>query len=307
MQHEDLKFSAHIHDQELILSADGESSSNRASHVRAHLEHCWECRARMAELESTIMSFARTHRQTLDSHLPAIAGPRALLTARMSQQSSKQTPAHSRWHPHFSSLASLFVLCGILVGGGLVGIFAIRTLLTRDGSARLALADQPVKPNHTLTPGTTRPVSMGDMCSMSHEEVVKDVPTDLRAQVFAEYGVASANAGDYEIDYLIAPGLGGTEDIHNLWPEPYHSSVWNARVKDQLEERLHQLVCAHMLDLDTAQKDIATDWIAAYKKYFHTYRPDLRQSAALSERSLNDRRPLNQWNPREWKSLSESG
>jgi len=34
-------------------------------------------------------------------------------------------------------------------------------------------------------------------------------------------------------------------------------------VKDRLEQRLHQLVCAGQLDLATAQHDIATDWIGA--------------------------------------------
>jgi hypothetical protein len=47
----------------------------------------------------------------------------------------------------------------------------------------------------------------------------------------------------------------------------------NAHVKDTLKERLHQLVCSGRLDLSTAQRDIATDWIAAFKKYFHTERP----------------------------------
>jgi hypothetical protein len=108
---------------------------------------------------------------------------------------------------------------------------------------------------------------------MAHEDVVREVPTSLCQQVFQEYGIANARADDYEIDYLIAPGLGGVEDIHNLWPEPYTSSMWNARVKDALEEHLHQLVCAGKVDLSTAQNDIATDWIAAYKKYFHTDRP----------------------------------
>jgi hypothetical protein len=42
---------------------------------------------------------------------------------------------------------------------------------------------------------------------------------------------------------------------------------WNAHVKDALEERLHQLVCAGSIDLPTAQQAIATDWISAYKKY----------------------------------------
>ena len=68
------------------------------------------------------------------------------------------------------------------------------------------------------------------------------------------------------MDYLITPDLGGTESIRNLWPQPY-SARWNARVKDQLETRLHQLVCEGKLDLATAQHDISSDWIGAYRKY----------------------------------------
>ncbi|MGB7281143.1 MAG: hypothetical protein WBE13_02680 [Candidatus Acidiferrum sp.] len=108
---------------------------------------------------------------------------------------------------------------------------------------------------------------------MAHEEVVRQVPAVLRQRIFREYGIMNANAEDYEIDFLIAPGLGGAEDIRNLWPEPYNSPMWNAHVKDALEERLHHLVCSGRLDLSTAQRDIATDWIAAYKKYFRTNKP----------------------------------
>jgi hypothetical protein len=108
---------------------------------------------------------------------------------------------------------------------------------------------------------------------MVHEEVVRDVSATVRQEVLEEYGIKDAHAADYEIDFLIAPGLGGAEDIHNLWPQSYKPSTWNAHVKDALEERLHNLVCAGDLDLSTAQRDIAADWIAAYKKYFHTDRP----------------------------------
>jgi hypothetical protein len=38
-------------------------------------------------------------------------------------------------------------------------------------------------------------------------------------------------------------------------------------VKDVLERRLHNLVCAGKVDLKTAQHEIATDWIKAYQKY----------------------------------------
>jgi hypothetical protein len=38
-------------------------------------------------------------------------------------------------------------------------------------------------------------------------------------------------------------------------------------MKDRLENRLHQMVCAGQLDLTTAQQAIASDWVAAYKRY----------------------------------------
>ena len=109
---------------------------------------------------------------------------------------------------------------------------------------------------------------------MAHEEVVKAVPETLRQLVFQEYGIANVHADNYEVDYLITPGLGGADDIRNLWPEPNASAIWNSRVKDALEERLHQLVCSGKLDLPTAQREIAIDWIAAYKKYFPNNEPN---------------------------------
>jgi hypothetical protein len=91
--------------------------------------------------------------------------------------------------------------------------------------------------------------------------------------VLQEYGVAGAQTQGYELDYLISPQLGGTDDIRNLWPEPELSTAWNADAKDALEGRLHQLVCQGKINLATAQRDLATDWISAYKQYFHTDRP----------------------------------
>ena len=49
--------------------------------------------------------------------------------------------------------------------------------------------------------------------------------------------------------------------------------LWNAHIKDQLEDRLHQMVCRGDVDLATAQRDISADWIAAYRKYFHVNDP----------------------------------
>jgi hypothetical protein len=95
----------------------------------------------------------------------------------------------------------------------------------------------------------------------------------LQRRVFEEYGIPGAEPRAYEVDYLITPALGGADDIRNLWPQSYSSAVWNARVKDALEDRLHDLVCGGNLDLVAAQRDISSDWIAAYKKYFQTDKP----------------------------------
>lgn len=127
-------------------------------------------------------------------------------------------------------------------------------------------------PERKLTPGVTRPVNTQEICRLSNGGNNAEVPPQMRRAVFQEYGIANARPEDYEVDYLISPALGGAANIGNLWPEPY-STVWNAHVKDALENRLHQLVCAGRVPLATAQHDISTDWISAYKKYFGSDRP----------------------------------
>ncbi len=264
----------HISDQDLLRSADGELPSIHARQVRAHLAACWLCRTRLAEIEATITDFVHVHRNTFDPQLPPAVGPRALLKSRLAEAAATSV---RRFRPKFLQF---------FFPRGVAAYVAVALLLIAAGSALLMQPFSPPRPptssipienaaipDPTLTPGATRPISISDACSIAHEEVIHDVPASLRQQVLHEYGIPSARAEDYEIDLLIAPRLGGSDDIHNLWPEPYTLPTWNARVKDALEEHLHQMVCQGTLDLRTAQRDISTDWIAAYKKYFHTERP----------------------------------
>jgi hypothetical protein len=58
--------------------------------------------------------------------------------------------------------------------------------------------------------------------------------------------------------------------------------VWSAPVKDQLEDRLRRMVCRGDVALGTAQRDISTDWIAAYRKYFHADQPVSTDSPSAS-------------------------
>jgi hypothetical protein len=130
-------------------------------------------------------------------------------------------------------------------------------------------------PRPSLTPGAATNIPL-DACLASaryYDDNSSAVPVSERKEVFREYGMDYRRAGHYELDYLITPALGGTNDIHNLWPEPYDSTEWNAHVKDQLEDYLHQMVCSGQIDPATAQHDIAANWIEAYKHYFHTNKP----------------------------------
>jgi hypothetical protein len=253
----------HLSDEDILLILDGESSRRLARSAQAHLAACWECRSRMGELEGTIEAFVSLHRRSLDPELPDSTGPTALLRARLAEAASERTTSTPSVFLRLPVLARTFAyLCAAVFVAGLGSLF----LFKHPQPHPLTLANRTV-PDPSLTPGATRPVSLGDVCSMPHEEVVHDVSGSLRQQVFREYGIVNPRPEDYEVDYLIAPGLGGTEDIRNLWPEPSTSSTWNAHKKDALEERLHELVCDGELDLNTAQKAIATDWITAYEKY----------------------------------------
>jgi hypothetical protein len=147
-------------------------------------------------------------------------------------------------------------------------------LLSRNGwqGAGVVQAAVVSAPDPRLTPGVTLLISGPALCSQPNPNN-KTVPAALQRKVFAEYGISGAPSRAYEVDYLVTPALGGADDIHNLWPHSYSATIWNAQVKDALEDRLHELVCAGRLELREAQQEIAADWIATYRKYFHTDQP----------------------------------
>jgi hypothetical protein len=131
----------------------------------------------------------------------------------------------------------------------------------------------PILPDPKLTPGDVLNVTREDICTPGYTKRVRDVPAAVKRQVYAEYGITSYKRGEFEVDHLISLELGGSNSIRNLWPESYKTKPWNAHVKDAVENELHRRVCSGELDLKTAQREIATDWVAAYKKYFHTEVP----------------------------------
>jgi hypothetical protein len=267
----------HLSNEELLLFADGEISLRQMARTKAHLAACWDCRARLRNIEATITDFLHLHHRTLDPQLPPSAGPRALLRARLIAETSvRRQPWFHRFQRTFGFGKWVYACAVILAVLGTA--FAYHLLPLRARSPRLAasrLANGFV-PDHRLTPGAVRPMTVSEVCEVNYSDDAGRIPASVKRTVFSEYGISTAQSAEgksYELDYLISPQLGGTDDIRNLWPEPTSSGGWNLRVKDTLEDRLHHMVCQGKLDLSTAQSELATDWIGAYKRYFHSELP----------------------------------
>jgi hypothetical protein len=265
----------HLTDQEILLVSDDELNPSQRIRVHAHLDSCAACRARLAEIKFTLAEFALLRQSDVsEQQLPPADVPRAVLQARLAESAASRRrrlwPAIGLFRPARTQWA----VVGAALLFATLGILAIRhqAHLSEVGPALAETAPGPI-PDKDLTPGATLPVTTAEVCRAAGTEETHAIPPSMRQKVFREYQTPESRAAEYEVDFLITPGLGGADDIRNLWPEPYSSTVWNAHVKDALEDRLHDLVCAGELDLTTAQHDIATDWISAYKKYFHTQNP----------------------------------
>jgi len=265
---------SHLSDRDLLLEADGELSASESARVRSHLSACWTCRTRRQELNDAVGDFVRAYRRTIDPQVHSPDGPRALLRARINQLEKSGSEG---WQ---ISLRGTF---GRWVFGALIAacIVLIALIVYPSLAPHHVLASTVTVPDPRLTPGAAVLVDRERVCRTANTKN-KAVPRELERAVLKEYGLGSAEVRAYEVDYLITPGLGGADDIHNLWPESNSATIWNAHVKDSLEDHLRDLVCRGEVDLATAQREIAVNWIEAYKKYFHTDRP-------LAE-DLHDRR-----------------
>jgi hypothetical protein len=261
-----LRKSLHLSDQELLLWADGEVSSRRAAEIQRHVSACWTCRARMAELERAIADFIHLYRGELDAKLPPVEGPRALLKARLAERAAATAAGSGNWFIRAWQVRAAGALAALLLMAG------IATRMLPHGNPGGGVS---AVPNVSLTPGATNPIGVQDICSVRFSSNDPEVPDALKREVWKEYGLNDVSANAYEIDYLVTPQLGGATNIRNLWPQSSLNTVWNARVKDALEDRLHNMVCSGQLDLATAQREISQDWVAAYKKHFRTKTPVL--------------------------------
>ena len=263
--------------KELLAYLDGELSPRAQADVETHVKACAGCQRQLNDLSIAGSEIAARGASTQEEETGEKA--RIAFESRLQQMAAmsavRRRPvfAWSRSLVHAAALIALTVMSGMLL------------------ELRLKAHDQArALPNPAFTPGATRQVSLNEICAANDDEVVREVPAATQQRVFGEYGLSRARPGDFEVDYLITPGLGGADDVANLWPQP-HRSEWNSYVKDQLEDRLHHMVCRGQISLPDAQRAIASNWIDAYKRYFNTDQP-LHADAPADKPAVEIDQPL---------------
>lgn len=270
----------HPSNRELVQSIDGELPARRLVSVDAHLAWCEACRARRHAFEQTLHDAKEVFRPV------AIERPnleaRARLEVALADRSNQPhgSWAVRSWQPG-STLRAAVTCAAVFAAALLLGLHG--STKSTDVAMKAIPGEWHALPIAVFTPGAVRPARAGELCSERYPSGPPVVPASMARQVLHNYGLDDAPLDAFELDYLITPELGGALDASNLWPQPYQKQTWNALVKDELERLLPDLVCSGRVTLEVAQRDIASDWIAAYRKYFRTRDP-LANSFGLSRK-----------------------
>jgi hypothetical protein len=269
-------YTRHPNDHDILLALDREVPAPRRADVEAHLSDCPLCRTRRDRFSAvTEVLAARSRCDAVDGD--EIGRSKARLRSKLAEAADLRRPWRTRLSPVPASgsrwLAAAAMAALLLVPAA--GLWKWDRL-----QSAIAAGEDGTLPIASLTPGATWNVTAEDVCSPGTREY-RPVSEAVRVEVLHAYGMETVPRGDYELDYLVTPELGGAPDARNLWPQLYASRRWNAHVKDRLEQLLPRLICDGTVELETAQREIAADWIAAYKKYFKTDVP-LRSHASAS-------------------------
>ncbi|MEQ1898711.1 MAG: zf-HC2 domain-containing protein [Vicinamibacterales bacterium] len=268
----------HPGDDLLMLAREGALSRREQARVQAHLAGCPACQRRHEALDLAAAELMQAFRTASPVPTPASTGDARLrLEAALREEAARWEG--SRWlrlrrslvlqvRPLRMAAATAALALAVVWVSGAVRTPSSSGTAVRSGSAAAARSPLPVA---SLTPGAVASLTAAQLCAGTRPS--RMVTETVRRQVLAGYGMEQTPPDTYELDALVTPELGGTTELANLWPQPYHSPVWNAHVKDALEELFAGAVCADQMPLQQAQQEIAADWVAAYQRHFRTATP----------------------------------
>ena len=175
--------------------------------------------------------------------------------------------------PEIITTVVLLRSCG--AGGKMIPVFASTPAATYGIAGGMALPDRDVTPGEVdqeieadtskksyVIDGIEKNICAPHFSAKAIRKTIKNFPK-LKRTACDEYGVEKCD-GSIEGDHLISIEIGGCPDCQeNVWPQP----MSEARIKDhQVEDVLPKLVCSGKMSLASAQKCIATDWVACMNK-----------------------------------------
>lgn len=249
--------SSHPADEDILGLIDGELAEHRSADVEGHLEGCAACLAKYRTLAGASVETTTLWRQH-DQRFADCAVLRERLHETLTSTIERR---HARWAPIAFALTAALLFLTVRFESAILG----RAIHTSE-------LERSALPVVSFTPGAARDLHVADVCR-ARPNIAPPIAEAVRRQVLRDYGMEHVPENEYELDYLITPELGGIPDRRNLWPERYETRSWNAHAKDALEHVLPRLVCTGRINLATAQREMAGNWIAAYKKYLVTEHP----------------------------------
>jgi anti-sigma factor RsiW len=266
----------HLADDELVMALDGGLTPEGQRRVDTHLAVCDECARRHSGFVISSRQLAMMAAEdALD--LTPLAVSKARLRAALADEVERREA--SGMFRFMAIPTPSFRWLGVAVAIVVAIVMLNRRMPLSPVDSATAAVDDGALPIASLTPGAAWNLSRAELCSPArHEE--RRIANEVRATVVRNYGVEHLSPDEYELDYLITPELGGAPTAENLWPQMYRARTWNALVKDQLEDLLPTLVCDGTMSLQAAQRDLADDWIAAYKRHFQTAVPLAARASA---------------------------
>jgi hypothetical protein len=128
--------------------------------------------------------------------------------------------------------------------------------------AKYRIVDGYYLPDPNFTPGEVRRVGKEKLCLTKSYRDNSDEAFLRKKDVCRLYRQKECPGPKYEVDHLIPLSIGGADTVKNLFPMP----IEQAKLKDKLEYTLKREVCDGQISLTLAQREIAKDWVAMYRK-----------------------------------------
>jgi len=108
------------------------------------------------------------------------------------------------------------------------------------------------------------------ICRKGYTKTVRpstNYTTRMKLKLLREMGLSDVDSSLYELDHIVPLALGGHPSKQaNLMLQLLEGKE-GAKQKDRLERKMQNMVCSGEINLSTAQYEIGSNWIFAYKKY----------------------------------------